>query len=74
MEIKRRNRSDLWLPSEQAIQNAMWEIEKIGADVKLTEAIIHLQKAKDLVSDYIDSNVSTFSDPPHPPPVLPGPR
>lgn len=50
----RRNRLDLMKPSELAIYNAMQEVEKIGASEKLTEAIILLGKAKDLVSDFID--------------------
>ena len=47
METPRRNRQDLNKPSELAIQNAIWEVEKIGADVKLTDAVILLGKAKD---------------------------
>jgi len=54
MEIPRRNRLDLNTPAELAIHNAMQEVEKIGADVKLTEAITLLSKAKDLVADFID--------------------
>jgi hypothetical protein len=53
-ETPRRNRLDLNTPAEIAIHNAMQEIEKIGANVKLTEAIILLQQAKDKVADYID--------------------
>lgn len=67
---------DQWEPSEKAIQNALWEIEKIGADEKLTEAVILLQKAKELVADFIDSKAKTQDggDPPPPPPTPPGPR
>ncbi len=50
----RRNRMDLMLPAELAIFNAMQEIEKIGADMRLTEAQILLTKAKDFVSDFIE--------------------
>lgn len=53
-EIPRRSRLDLNTPAELAIFNAMQEVEKMGADVRLTEAITLLQKAKDLVSDHID--------------------
>lgn len=73
METKRRHRSDLWQPSETAIQNALWEVEKIGADEKLTEAVILLSKAKELVSDFIDAQ-STDPQPPQPPPTPPGPK
>ena len=41
-------------PVELAIHNAIQEVEKVGADIKLTDAIILLIKAKDLVSDFID--------------------
>lgn len=53
----RRNRLDLNIPAEAAIQNAIWEVEKVGADVKLTEVVILLGKAKDLLSDYVDENI-----------------
>lgn len=53
-EIPRRNRLDLNTDAELSIYNAMQEVEKIGADLRLTEAIILLAKAKELVADYID--------------------
>jgi len=53
-EIPRRNRIDLCEPSEIAIYNAMYEVEKLGADERLTDAIVKLNEAKELVSDYID--------------------
>lgn len=56
MNWPRRNRLDLNTPAELAIYNAMQEIEKMPADVKLTEAVILLSKAKILVSDFIDGN------------------
>lgn len=55
MEIQRRNQLDKCIPAELAIFTAMQEVEKVGADVKLTQAIQKLQEAKDLVSDYIDN-------------------
>lgn len=54
----RRNRIDLMKPAELAIYNAMQEIEKIGADIRLTEAQVLLTKAKNLVADFIDENES----------------
>lgn len=53
----RRNRLDLMTPCELAIYNAMQEVEKMPADVTLTEAVILLGKAKNLVSDFIDKKV-----------------
>ena len=55
-EIPRRNRLDLNVPAEKAIYDAMQEVEKLPADVKLTEAVNLLAKAKDLVSDFVDAN------------------
>ncbi len=53
--IPRRNK--LWLntPAELAIFNAIQEVEKVGADVKLTDIVIMLEQAKNLLSDYIDN-------------------
>ena len=41
-------------PAELAILNAMGEIEKLDADVRLTNAVVMLSEAKKLVSDFID--------------------
>jgi hypothetical protein len=56
-EIPRRNRLDLNTPAERAIYDAMQEVEKIGADTRLTEAVILLSKAKELVADFIDAKM-----------------
>ncbi len=56
-EIPRRIRMDLMTPAELAITHAIGEVEKAGADVKLTEAVITLSKARDLVADFIDSTL-----------------
>lgn len=53
--VPRRNMLDLNTPAELAIYNAMQEVEKAGADTKLTDAIMFLQKAKDCVSDFVDA-------------------
>lgn len=53
-EVPRRNRLDLNTEVELVIQNAIWEVEKIGASVKLTEAVTKLSEAKNLVADFID--------------------
>jgi len=41
-------------PAELAILSAMQEVEKVGASTNLTTAILKLQEAKDLLSDFID--------------------
>lgn len=53
----RKNRLDLYTPAEVAIYNAVQEVEKLGADVKLTEAVILLSQAKDKVGDYINAQL-----------------
>ncbi len=50
----RRNRVDLNTPAELAIRDAILAVEKVGASVGLTEAVILLGKAKDLVADFVD--------------------
>jgi hypothetical protein len=52
--IPRRARRDLCEPAEIAIYDAMQAVEKMPADLLLTEAIIKLGQAKDLVSDFVD--------------------
>ena len=55
MEITiRRNRFDLMSNAEKATYNAMLEVENMPADVRLTEAILLLDKARNLIADYID--------------------
>lgn len=51
----RRFRLDLHTPAELAIYNAVQEVEKLGADVRLTDIVVMLGKTKDLLSDYVDS-------------------
>ncbi len=55
METLRRNRLDLNTLAEKSIYDAIQEVEKVGADVRLTEAVILLSKARDLVADFIDN-------------------
>lgn len=58
-QLKRSNIQVFMSPSETAIYNALQEVEKIGADVRLTEAVIHLQKARELVGNYIDEAIQS---------------
>jgi hypothetical protein len=54
-EFPRRNRLDQNTPAEKAIYDAMQEVEKAGADVLLTDAVVLLDKARNLVADYVDA-------------------
>jgi len=53
----RRARLDLCKPAELLITNAIQEVEKVGADVRLTEAVNKLSEARNLISDYIDEQI-----------------
>lgn len=57
-KLKRGNIEIFKVPSEIAIQNAVLEVEKLGADVKLTEAVTLLARAKDLVTEFVDKELS----------------
>ena len=54
MKTERRIRLDLMTPAELGIYNVSQEVEKIGADLRLTEAITLLGYARKLVADYVD--------------------
>jgi hypothetical protein len=64
METPRRIRIDLLSPAEMAIYNATLEVEKAGADRRLTMATIKLQQARALVADFID-DVNPITDEPN---------
>jgi len=50
----RRQCRNQMTPAELAIANAMEEVEMVGANPHLTDAIIALEKARDSVADYVD--------------------
>lgn len=50
----RRNDLSQCVPAEVAIHKAMQSIKEMGANIWLTDALILLCEAKDLVSDYVD--------------------
>jgi hypothetical protein len=56
-EIPRRNQMDLYTPAELAIYRAIEEVERAGADIRLTDASIKLQEAQSLVADFVDSKI-----------------
>jgi DNA segregation ATPase FtsK/SpoIIIE-like protein len=53
-DIPRRCRIDLMTAAELAIRNAIGEVEKVGADVRLTQAVTLLSAAQTRLADYID--------------------
>ena len=46
-------------PAELAILNAMIEVEKVGADERLTTAVTLLEKARNSVADFVDGVASS---------------
>ena len=56
--LPRRNIQNYELPAERSLRYSMADIEELGADPKLTEALMLVQKAKEIVSDYIDKNLT----------------
>ena len=63
-ELPRRCQMQKWCVAEHAIFNAMGEVEKMPADVKLTDAVNLLQQARDKVADFIDANPNYSIDKP----------
>jgi hypothetical protein len=51
---RQSNRSDLWSPTEKAINDVMQQVEKLGASTKLTNAVIKLQEAQNLVYEHLE--------------------
>lgn len=43
-----------WTPAEIAINSAIQIVETIGADVRLTDAVILLAQAQNKVADFVD--------------------
>lgn len=54
MDILRRHNLETQTQAEKAIGKAIEEVENIGAHTELTETVVILLKAKEVLSDYID--------------------
>lgn len=55
--IPRRSRLDQMVAAERHIQEAIWEIERLGASPRLTAAQNLLKRAQDIVSDQVDGRI-----------------
>lgn len=53
-DVPRRAQLHRLTAAERAIRDAMHEVEHMGADVRLTDAVVLLQHARDSVADYVD--------------------
>lgn len=65
-EIPRRLCVDKMTPAELAIREASLAVEAAGADLRLTQAVMLLQAAREKVADFVDGVEATDSHP-HPP-------
>ena len=48
--------------AEKAISDAMREVEELGCDPLLTDAVVLLQQARDKVADYVDAKKALGED------------
>jgi hypothetical protein len=55
--IPRRARLDRMTHAEREILAAVAAVERVGADVRLTDAVVLLQAARESVADYVDGVV-----------------
>ena len=53
--IPRRNQMQQWCEAEHKIQDAVDAIERMGADLRLTDAVVLLGAARDRVADFVES-------------------
>ena len=53
--VPRRIRLDLYCPAERSIYDATHNVEGMGADPRLTDAVNLLHQAKELVADFVDN-------------------
>jgi hypothetical protein len=56
-KFPRRSCIYLLTPAEKAVWDAVQAVEKAGADVRLTEAVVLLQQAREKLADYFDEQL-----------------
>lgn len=61
IKIPRRINMAEWTDAEKAIQNAVNEVEKVGADIRLTNIVVMLGEARSLLADYVDDTLKNLS-------------
>jgi hypothetical protein len=54
-DIPRRIQIDKLSDGEKAIYDAVQAVERMGADVRLTNAVILLQQAREQVANFVDN-------------------
>lgn len=60
-KIPRRSCVYLLAPAEKAVYDAVQAVENVGADVRLTEAIILLSQVREKLADYFDEQIRNKS-------------
>jgi hypothetical protein len=58
-KISRRSCLYLLTPAEKSVYDAVQAVEAVGADVRLTDAVVLLQQAREKLADYFDEEIST---------------
>jgi hypothetical protein len=53
-DVPRRNQMLSWVPAEKVIFDAVQVVEGMGADERLTDAVVLLGAARDRVADFVD--------------------
>jgi hypothetical protein len=56
-KFPRRSCIYLLTPAEKAVWDAAQAVEKLGADVRLTDAVVLLQQAREKLADYFDEQI-----------------
>ena len=57
LNVRRYSVQPFMVVAERKIQDAIDEIEKMGADEKLTEALIKLMESRRLIAEYVDEMI-----------------
>ena len=56
-DTPRRVDINRYVPAETAIREAILRVEEMPADMRLTDAVVLLGRAKDRVADFVDGNI-----------------
>lgn len=56
-KFPRRSCIYLLTPAEKAVWDAAQAVENLGADVRLTDAVVLLQQARERLADYFDEQI-----------------
>jgi hypothetical protein len=56
-KFPRRSCIYLLTPAEKAVYDAVQAVENVGADVRLTDAVMLLQQVREKLADYFDEQI-----------------